>query len=142
MDFFSALRTSAQGLSVQRTRLDVATSNLANMESTRTAEGGPYKRRDPVLEAVAFEGVMEGVAQDTGGRGVKVAEIREDETAPRRVYLPSHPDADPQGFVALPNVDSVHEVVNMVSAQRSYEANATAFETLKALATRALDIMR
>ena len=142
MDFFSALRTSASGLTAQRTRLDVATSNLANMESTRTPEGGPYRRKDPVLEAVPFDGVLEGVAQDSGARAVRVAEIQQDESPARQVYLPSHPDADARGFVSLPNVDPVHEVVNLVSAQRSYEANATAFETLKALAARALDIMR
>ncbi|MBI5494589.1 MAG: flagellar basal body rod protein FlgC [Deltaproteobacteria bacterium] len=142
MDFFSALKVSASGLTAQRTRLDIATANLANAESTRGADGQPYRRRDPVLEAASFEGALGQVMGPEAPVGVRVADVVEDPGAPRRVYLPGHPDADGQGFVALPNVDPVHEVVNLLGATRSYEANATAFETVKALAQRALDIMR
>lgn len=144
MDFFNALKVSASGLSAQRTRLDIATSNLANAESTRGPDGLPYKRRDPMLEAVPFEDTLGAAmgAGPEGATGVAVAQVVEDQQAPRKVYLPGHPDADPQGFVSLPNVDPVHEVVNVLGASRSYEANATAFETTKALAQRALEIMR
>ncbi len=138
MDFLSALHVSASGLSAERTRLDVATSNLANAESTRSPEGGPYKRLEPVFESVAMEA---GVgAQGSGVSQVHVARIVADESPGRRVYSPGHPDADADGFLTLPNVDPVHEVVNLMGAQRGYEANATAIETLKTMAQRALDI--
>lgn len=140
MDFFSALRVSASGLSTQRTRVNLATSNLANAESTRGPDGQPYKRLDPILEALPFEASLD--AESTGMGGVRVAEIVRDEGPGRKVYSPGHPDADGDGFVTFPNVDPVHEVVNLMSAARSYEANATAVETLKTMAQRAIDIGR
>jgi flagellar basal-body rod protein FlgC len=145
MDFFTAMKVSASGLSAQRMRLDVATSNLANAEATRGPDGQPYRRKDPVLQTVDFN---EALAQAQAGgspssaQGVGVSEIVEDQEKPHLVYLPSHPDADAKGFVALPNVDPVHETVNMMTASRSYDANAAALETLKALAQKAIDIMR
>jgi flagellar basal-body rod protein FlgC len=143
MDFLSALAVSGSGLAAERTRVNLATSNLANAESTRGPDGHPYKRKDPVLEAVPFEAHL---GQATAGApellSVKVSEIREDTTEGRRVYSPGHPDADPNGFVTLPNVNPIHEVVNLMNAAKSYEANATAIETLKTLAQRALDIAR
>lgn len=143
MDFFNAMNVSASGLSAQRQRLDLATSNLANAESTRGADGQTYRRRDPVLQAVEFGDSMEAaMGAPSAQQGVSVVSVVEDQTAPRKVYLPTHPDADPQGFVSLPNVDPVAETVNMLGASRSYDANAAAFETLKALAAKALDIMR
>lgn len=138
MDFFSALRISASGLSTQRTRVNLATSNLANAESTRGPDGQPYRRMDPVLEALPFESALDA----EGAAGVRIAEIVRDEGPGRRVYSPGHPDADGDGFVTFPNVDPVHEVVNLMSAARSYEANATAVETLKTMAQRAIDIGR
>jgi flagellar basal-body rod protein FlgC len=140
MDFLSALNVSASGLSAERTRLNIATSNLANAESTRSAEGGPYRRRDPVFETIAMD-PSPGHLND-GVRSVHVAGIVTDESAGKRVYSPGHPDADQDGFVTLPNVDPVHEVVNLMSASRGYEANATAIDTLKAMAQRALDIAK
>jgi flagellar basal-body rod protein FlgC len=145
MDFLTALRISGAGLGVERTRVNLATSNLANAETTRTAEGGPYKRLDPVIQAVAFPAEL-GQAQAHGlNNPVMKAEISAvvaDQTPGRRVYSPGHPDADPEGFVTFPNVNPVHEVVNLMSASRSYEANATAIETLKTMAQRGLDIAR
>jgi flagellar basal-body rod protein FlgC len=142
MDFLSALHVSASGLAAERVRVSLASSNLANAESTRGPDGQPYKRLDPVLEAVPF-GDQLGAATGAGAPvGVKVAEVRADETPGRRVYNPSHPDADPQGFVTLPNVNPVHEVVNLLSASRAYDANATAVDTLKGMAQRAMDIAR
>src|SRR5512134_2255370 len=125
MDFLSALRVSASGLAAERVRVNLASSNLANAESTRGPDGQPYRRLDPVLEAVPF-GDQLGAASDPGAPvGVKVAQVKVDETPGRRVYNPNHPDADPEGFVTLPNVNPVHEVVNLLSASRAYDANAT-----------------
>jgi flagellar basal-body rod protein FlgC len=139
MDFLSALRVSASGLSAERTRVNLATSNLANAESTRGPDGKPYARMDPVMEAVSFERELGG---DAELQGVRVAEIARDDKPGRRVYSPAHPDAGPDGFVTLPNVNPIHEVVNLMSAQKSYDANATAVDTLKTMAQRALDISR
>jgi flagellar basal-body rod protein FlgC len=133
-DFLSALQISASGLAAERTRVDLAASNLANAESTRGPDGQPYRRRDPVL---AFDAQL---GEATGG--VRVAEVVQDPTPGKRVYSPGHPDADGDGFVTLPNVDPIHEVVNLVSAQGAYDANATAVETLKTMAQRALDIAK
>jgi len=134
MNVFDSMNISASGLRAQRTRVNAASSNLANAHSTRGPDGQPYQRLDPVFEAE--------VGADGGPGGVKVAEIRADDEEGRRMFFPDHPDADAEGFVTLPNVDPVHEVVNLMSAQRGFEANATAFETAKTLAQRALEIMR
>jgi flagellar basal-body rod protein FlgC len=144
MDFLSALRISATGLSAERTRVNLAASNLANAESTRGPDGRPYARLDPVMRAIDFESALgaPGAPGGAGVQGVEVAEIARDESPGRRVYSPSHPDADPDGFVVLPNVNPIHEVVNLMSAQKSYDANATAVDTLKTMAQRALDIAR
>jgi len=146
MDFLSALDVSASALSAERVRVNLAASNLANAETTRGPDGKPYKRLDPVLEAVPFEDSLSGAdataGLSTGVSGVRVAEIAQDEGPGRRVYSPSHPDADPDGYVTLPNVNPVHEVVNLITAQRAYDANATAIDTLKTMASRALDISK
>ncbi len=144
MDFLSALKISSSGLAAQRTRVNLAASNLANAETTRGPDGRPYRRLDPVLEAVPFDAAL-GQADQTAGAspaGVRVARVAVDETPGKRVYSPSHPDADTQGFVTLPNVNPIHEVVNLMSASRTYDANATAVDTLKTMAQRALDISR
>ena len=141
MDFLSALRISASGLAAERVRVNLASSNLANAESTRGPDGKPYQRLDPVLQAVPFG---DELASAAGGQpmGVQVAGVARDQGPGRRVFDPSHPDADPQGFVTLPNVNPIHEVVNLMSASRAYDANASAVETLKTMAQRALDIAR
>jgi flagellar basal-body rod protein FlgC len=139
MDFFTALHVSSSGLSAERTRVNLASSNLANAETTRTAGGGPYRRLDPVFQAVALETTPGGQAAP---HAVEVAQIVQDNGAGRRVYSPGHPDADGEGFVTFPDVNPVHEVVNLMSASRGYEANVTAIETLKQMAQRGLDISR
>jgi flagellar basal-body rod protein FlgC len=136
MDFFTALNISSSGLSAERTRVNLASSNLANAETTRTAEGGPYRRLDPVFQAI------DGGEGPGGPQGVAVAKIVADPSAGKKIYSPGHPDADPDGFVVLPNVNPVHEVVNLLSASRGYEANSTAVETLKQMASRALEILK
>ncbi len=140
MDFFSAMRISGAGLSVERTRVNVATSNLANAETTRTASGGPYKRLDPVIEAVPFQDMLPG--SPDAPASVAVQQIVSDPGPGRRVYSPGHPDADAEGFVTFPNVNPIYEVVNLMAASRAYEANSTAVETLKSMALRGLDIAR
>ena len=140
MDFLSALRISSSGLAAERVRVNLASSNLANAESTRGPDGKPYKRLDPVLQAVPFGDQLASASGGSAPMGVQVAQVRQAETAGRRVYDPSHPDADQQGFVTLPDVNPIHEVVNLMSASRAYDANASAVETLKTMAQRALDI--
>ncbi len=142
MDFLSALRISGSGLAAERVRVNLASSNLANAESTRGPDGEPYKRLDPVLEAVPFGDSLAQAGAGAATVGVRVAEIAQDAGPGRRVYSPSHPDADAQGFVTFPNVNPIHEVVNLMTASRAYDANASAVETLKTMAQRALDIAR
>jgi flagellar basal-body rod protein FlgC len=138
MDFFTALHISSSGLSAERTRVNIASSNLANAETTRTPEGGAYRRLDPVFQSVAAS--LEAGAN--GPQAVAVQQIVADPTPGKRIYSPGHPDADPDGFVVLPNVNPVHEVVNLLSASRGYEANTTAVETLKQMASRAIEILK
>ena len=143
MDFLSALNVSASGLSTERVRVNLAASNLANAETTRGPDGKPYKRLDPVLESVPFETTLSSAGEPAAGvSGVRVAQIAQDEGPGHKVYNPSHPDADKDGYVTLPNVNPVHEIVNLISAQRAYEANATAIDTLKTMASRALEISK
>jgi flagellar basal-body rod protein FlgC len=132
---FSSMDISASGLTAERLRLDVIASNISNVNSTRTAAGGPYRRKMPV-----FSENMAG-AQGVAG-GVRVTGIVEDASPLKRVLDPGHPDADKDGYVLLPNVESVKEMVDMVTAMRAYEANATAISAGKALASKALEIGR
>jgi flagellar basal-body rod protein FlgC len=119
--------TSASALSAQRRRMDVIAQNIANAETTRTPEGGPYRRQQVVFTL------------DEQG-GVEVSEVVQDPRPPRLVYQPGHPDADAAGYVALPNVNLVEEMVDMISAMRSYEANVTAINAAKAIEQAALDL--
>ncbi len=138
MTLFQILDVSASGLAAQRLRMETVASNLANAESTRTPEGGPYRRRDVVFEAVPAAPFRS--ALDAAVRKVRVADVVVDPSPPRLKYEPGHPDADPQGFVAYPNVDLPVEMVNLVSAARSYEANITVIEATKSMLLRALEI--
>jgi flagellar basal-body rod protein FlgC len=141
MDFLSALHISASGLAAERERVDLATSNLANAETTRGPDGQPYRRLDPVLQASPFESTLQaGEPAGAQPMEVQVTGVAVDQTPGRRVYSPGHPDADAQGFVTLPNVNPVHEVVNLISAQNAYQANAAAIETLKTMAQQAIAI--
>jgi flagellar basal-body rod protein FlgC len=142
MDFLTALRISGSGLSVERTRVNLASSNLANAETTRTAAGGPYKRLDPVIQAVPFAPELGQASEMTPSMDPTISSIVADQSPGKKVYSPGHPDADPEGFVTFPNVNPVYEVVNLMSASRTYEANATAIDTLKSMAQRGLDISR
>jgi flagellar basal-body rod protein FlgC len=145
MDFFTAMEVSASGLAAQRTRMNVASSNLANVSTTRTPEGGPYKRRDVVLESATLGPELAG--QQAGGfsdavRGVQVTNIAQDASAPRLEHDPGHPDADANGYVAYPNVNMVEEMVDMITASRAYEAGISALGSAVDMAERALGIGR
>lgn len=141
MSFFTALEVSASALKAERLRVDLATANLANARSTRTAEGGPYKRKDPVFRAVPITDTF-GTRFDRAVRQVKVDRIAEGTGAPREIFNPTHPDADSEGLVKMPNVDISEELVNLMSAQRSFEANISVIQASREMAQRALRIGR
>jgi flagellar basal-body rod protein FlgC len=142
MDFFDALHVSSSGLSAQRLRMNLISANLANMNTTRTKAGGPYRRKDPVFAAQAQQGSFRQMLRDRQEMLSKVAVVGivEDSRAPIRRYDPNHPEADRNGYVALPNINVMEEMVNMISATRSYEANVSAIKAAKAMALKALEI--
>ena len=135
----SAMNASSSALDAQRTRMEVAVSNLANAESTRSADGQPYRRREVVLETQSWAASHDG---DVTATGVKVAAVLEDQTTFRRPYEPSHPDADADGFVAVPNVDVPEEMVDMLGAARAYQANLTAIGLIRDTIQRALELAK
>lgn len=162
---FSGLDISASGMRAQRIRQNAISSNLANAETTRTDQGGPYRRQFVVFSAdknqqdtriLNKEKSLEGSQTDNNhisippsdfprdqrffGNGVKIAEIREDERPPRMVYEPSHPDADPKGYVAMPNINVIEEMTDMIAATRAYEANVTAFNASKSMYMQAIQL--
>lgn len=140
MSFLGAMEVAASGLRLQRTRMNVISSNLANVETTRTPEGGPYRRRQVVVEAMPL-GEDFGTQFREAVQSVRVQEVQVDQQTPlKTVFDPSHPDANPQGYVDMPNVNVMEEMVDMMTASRGFEANATAFDTLKSMAQRALRI--
>jgi flagellar basal-body rod protein FlgC len=140
----SAVNAAASALDVQRARMEVAISNMANADSTRGPNGEPYRRRDVALEAVPSETF--GQAMNTAGTGnadgVKIAAVIEDQEPFRRRYEPSHPDADKDGFVSVPNVDVPEEMVNMLGAARAYQANLTAIGLIRDTVQKALELAK
>jgi flagellar basal-body rod protein FlgC len=148
MSFWQSLRISASGLLAQRLRLDVVSNNIANAQTTRTKEGGAYKRQDVVFEEVSPDSFSAHLASLTGKEsgavngGVRVAGIVSDNQPGNKVYDPTHPDADASGYVTYPNVNPVVEMTNMISATRSYEANLAVVDAIKRMALKALDIGR
>lgn len=143
MSAFSAMDISASGMTAQRLRTDIISQNIANVNTTRDENGQPYKRRTVVFEEKPSNGFSDylSVASGSIGNGVKVSEIVEDNVTPMTmVYDPSHPDADEDGYVHYPNVNTVTEMTNMIDASRAYEANITAFNATKSMTTQALQI--
>ena len=144
MSFLSSFDISASGMTAERQRLDIASENIANSETTRTASGGTYRRKMVVLEEVpstSFRTKFNRLLNRTASTGgVKVTEIVEDQRDLNPVYNPDHPDANEEGYVMMPNVDLVKETVDGMAATRAYEANITAFNAMKLMAQRALDI--
>ena len=144
MNFLDSLSISSTGLSAQRLRMNLISSNLANANTSRTENGEPYRRKDVVFEAAradAFRSILDAELEGDA-KGVIVAGIVEDRKPFVEKYDPGHPDADENGYIRLPNVNVVEEMVNMISASRSFEANATAVRTTKDMAGTALDIGR
>lgn len=142
---FQAMELNAQALSTQRRRLDLVSSNLANAQTTRTPEGGPYRRRDIALSTDVARGRFGEVLHDElmePTRTVQVEEVVADRAPPRMVFDPNHPDADPSGYVAMPNINAVEEMVDMVTIMRSYQANLNVFSSLREMTTRALSLGR
>ena len=143
MDFFSAIDVSSSALTAERTRMNLISSNLANANATRTIEGGPYKRKDAVFSATPMESRFNRVLDGATGkevRKVQITQIVEDQNPPRLQYDPGHPDANPQGYVAMPNVNVVEEMADMIGATRAYEANITAVQAAKSMAMKTLEI--
>jgi flagellar basal-body rod protein FlgC len=143
MDFFKTMEITASGLNAERARMNTIASNLANAKTTRTAEGGPYKRLDPVFQSVPMSTQFADLVGEKAAQAsslVKVVTIRQDDSAPQLMYDPSHPDANEGGYVAMPNVNVVQEMVNMITASRAYEAGVTVMQTVKGMARSALNI--
>jgi len=143
---FSSMHISASGMSAQRSRMDIVSENIANAESTRTEEGGPYRRRQVVFQSVApekrFTDIFSSSLGSKQAQSVKVADVILDTRPFQEVHDPSHPDADANGMVKLPNVNSVEEMVNLNSAARSFEANVTALEASKRMFLKSLELLR
>jgi flagellar basal-body rod protein FlgC len=145
MDFFSSMNVSSSALSAERTRMNLISSNLANANVTRTPEGGPYKRKDAVFSAAPVENRFARALDGASGkelRQVEIQQIVEDKNPPRMQYDPSHPDADAKGYVAMPNVNVIEEMADMISASRTYEANVMAVQAAKSMAMKTLEISK
>jgi flagellar basal-body rod protein FlgC len=143
MSLFGGLEISASALTAERLRMDVTAENLANAQTTRGADGQPYRRKEVILqERPGSFGTSLSAAMSRTGGGVQVAAIVEDRTPLKRVYDPGHPDADAQGYVAMPNVDTLTEMVDLIGAQRAYEANVTAMQAAKQMFARTLELLR
>jgi flagellar basal-body rod protein FlgC len=145
MGYFSALDISSSGLTAQRLRMDTISQNIANANTTRTENGTPYRRKVVVFEERAqgrpfSDYLSESSRGKIAGNGVRVVNIIEDQSEFKKVYEPGHPDADKDGYVQMPNVDTITEMINMISATRSYEANVTAINATKSMALKALEI--
>jgi flagellar basal-body rod protein FlgC len=144
MSLFSLLSVGASGMAAQRTRAELLVENLANAETTRTPDGGPYRRKDAIFEtstisspfASVFSSEMQGVG------GVAVSDVVVDTSDPERRYMPGHPDADKDGYVAFPKVNTAEDMVDLMGAARGYEANVSAISAVKDMIQRSIDLMR
>jgi flagellar basal-body rod protein FlgC len=150
MGLFDAIDASGSGLSAERLRMDVTSENLANAETTKGADGQPYRRKEVVLQQAGASGTsfasmlssMQGAGGAKSVSGVKVSGIVEDSSALKRIYDPGHPDADKDGYVTMPNVNTVTEMTDLISSSRAYEANVTAMQTAKQMFSKTLDLLR
>jgi flagellar basal-body rod protein FlgC len=149
VSLFTAISVSASGMEAQRSRAEIITENLANADTTRTPEGGPYKRKDTVFTSspVSYsfsEALSAASGQGASGQslGVSVSDITIDDRDPERRYMPGHPDADTEGYVAFPRVDPTEEMVDLMSASRGYQANVAAISAVKDMIARSIDLFR
>jgi len=141
MNFLKSLETSASGLSAQRKRMDIIASNLANIETTRTEKGGPYRRKMVVMRTKEMDQDFDTIF-NSSVKGVQIDDIVEDQTPFKKVYNPSHPDADSDGYLYKPNVDLIVETTNMMMARRAFEANIAAIKATRQMVIKALEIGR
>jgi flagellar basal-body rod protein FlgC len=149
MGLFDAIDVTGSGLSAERLRMDVTSENLANAQTTKGADGQPYRRKQVVLQQAGGGSSFGSALTAAMGRGsaskvsgVQVGGIVDDQTALKRIYDPGHPDADKNGYVTMPNVNTVTEMTDLISSSRAYEANVTAMQTAKMMFTKTLDILR
>ncbi|HUB31570.1 MAG TPA: flagellar basal body rod protein FlgC [Bryobacteraceae bacterium] len=144
MSLFSVLSIGASGMAAQRTRAEILVENLANAETTRTPEGGPYRRKDVVFESAPAESPFASLLdnQMQAPEGVSVSQVITDTSAPERRYLPGHPDADANGYVAFPRINPAEDMVDLMDAARSYEANIASIGAVKDMIERSLDLLR
>jgi flagellar basal-body rod protein FlgC len=149
MSLFGSINISSSGLTAERLRMDIISKNIANANTTRTANGTPYRRQVVTFKAAETGSFKSHLSKhmnknenDNIGNGVEVTGIKEDESSFKRIYDPGHPDADKNGYVLMPNVNIVTEMINMISATRAYEANVTALNSSKSMMMKALEIGR
>ncbi len=144
MSLFSALSVGASGMAAQRMRAELLVENLANAETTRTPDGGPYRRKDAVFESQDATGPFSSIfeSQLHAAGGVAVSDVIVDTREPERRYMPGHPDADPDGYVAFPRINPAEDMVDLMGASRSYEANVAAIGAVKDMIVRSIDLLR
>lgn len=145
MSLLSLMSVSASGMEAQRARAEVIVENLANSETTRTAEGGPYRRKEVVFASEPVQSPFSAVFQTeigTGASGVSVSQLLVDQRPPDKRYQPGHPDADAQGYVAYPRVNPAEEMVDLMSATRGYQANIAAMSAIKDMVNKSVDLLR
>lgn len=143
---FNSINISATGLSAERLRMDIISRNIANANVTRTAAGTPYRRQIPIMREIRPSGfgavLSKALGTDLRGGGVEISRVEEDDAPFKQVYNPSHPDANKDGIVLMPNVEPVTEMINLIAASRAYEANVTSMNAAKSMAMKALEIGR
>jgi len=142
MSLFSSLSVSSSGMQAQRTRAELLVQNMANAETTRTPEGGPYKRRDAVFSTDEQGSPFSAFFQEEMSTGVAVSDIVEDNRPPERRFQPGHPDADKDGYVLFPNINPAEDMVDLMGAQRGFSANVAAMGAVKDMINRSIDLMR
>lgn len=145
MSLFSVLSVSASGMAAQRTRAELLVENLANSETTRTPEGGPYRRKDAVFQSANTTSPFSAVFQaemGTGVSGVEVSNVIEDTRDPERRYIPGHPDADASGYVAFPRINPAEDMADLLSASRGFEGNVAAMSAIKNMLQKSIDLMK
>jgi flagellar basal-body rod protein FlgC len=142
MSLFSVFSISASGMAAQRSRAEIIAENLANADTTRTPDGGPYRRRDVVMESQAASSPFAGMLEEQIGTGVAVSGVLVDESEPIRRYSPGHPDADKDGYVAMPRINPTEEMVDLMGASRGYQANVAAFSAAKDMIHRSIDLLK
>jgi flagellar basal-body rod protein FlgC len=142
MSLFSSLSVSASGMAAQRTRADLLVENIANSETTRTPEGGPYRRKDAIFASAPVGGSFSSVLDSQMQTGVRVAGISVDTRDPEKQYMPGHPDADADGYVSVPRMNPAEDMVDLVGASRGYQANVAAMSAVKDMIQKSIDLLR